>query len=463
MGTTVFERNLPPISAVEHSLKNTRQATYWLETVTPRPYPQLAESRTTDLLIVGGGYCGLWTAVRAKERYPNLDVTLIESHSLGWAASGRNGGFCEASLTHGAANGLSRWPEEFEALERLGLQNLDDIEATINKYSMDVEFERTGFISVATESHQIEWAAEEGEYLDETTIQGEVHSPTFLAGSLEAEGCAIVNPAKLAQELGRVAAQLGVHIYEHTPALKLVGGHQVDIPGAQITANKIVLATNVFPNLLKRNSLMTVPVYDYVLMTESLSPQQLDSIGWKDRQGLADMSNQFHYYRLSADNRILYGGYDAVYHFGGKVNESYENRPETFKKLASHFFTTFPQLEGLSFTHKWAGAIDSCSRFCAYFGTARKKNIAYALGFTGLGVGATRFAADVMLDLLYETETERTVLKMVKEKPIPFPPEPVASVGINLVKSSMNKADHNMGKRDVLLKTLDALGMGFDS
>lgn len=463
MDTTVFERRAPKREVITESLKNTTQAPFWLDTLTSTSYPQLRSNLSTDLLIIGGGYCGLWTAVRAKERYPELDVVLIEANTIGWAASGRNGGFCEASLTHGETNGLARWPEEFETLEKLGHQNLDDLEATVHRYSMDVDFERTGVIAVATEPHQVEWISEEQGFLNEEQIQASINSPTYLAGVVDESGCALVNPAKLAAELARVATDLGVKIYENTPALKLVGSNKVEIPESAISAKKTVLATNAFKNLLKRNSLMTVPVYDYVLMTEPLSSEQMASIGWEGRQGLADMSNQFHYYRLSAENRILFGGYDAVYNFGGKVDEKYEDRPESFERLASHFFTTFPQLEGLSFTHKWAGAIDTCSRFCAYFGTARNKNIAYALGFTGLGVGATRFAGDVMLDLLYEQTTERTKLKMVRTKPTPFPPEPIASMGINMVKWAMNRADHNKGKRNLLLKTLDALGLGFDS
>jgi glycine/D-amino acid oxidase-like deaminating enzyme len=208
---------------------------------------------------------------------------------------------------------------------------------------------------------------------------------------------------------------------------------------------------------------MTVPVYDYVLMTEPLSASQLAAIGWSNRQGLADLANQFHYYRLTADNRILFGGYDAVYHYGGRVRERYESRRASHERLASHFFTTFPQLEGLRFSHRWAGAIDTCTRFCAFYGTARGGQVAYAAGFTGLGVAATRFAADVMLDLLAGESTERTGLRMVRERPLPFPPEPAAAVGINLTRWSLDRADHREGRRNLLLKTLDALGLGFDS
>lgn len=198
-------------------------------------------------------------------------------------------------------------------------------------------------------------------------------------------------------------------------------------------------------------------------MTEPLSEEQLAAIGWKNRQGLGDSANQFHYFRLSADNRILWGGYDAIYPFGGKLRSEHDDRPETYAKLAGHFFTCFPQLEGLRFTHAWGGAIDTCSRFSAFFGTAHAGRVAYAAGYTGLGVGATRFGADVMLDLLSGERTERTSLEMVRTKPLPFPPEPFAWTGVALTKWSLARADENGGRRNLWLKTMDKLGLGFDS
>ncbi len=201
----------------------------------------------------------------------------------------------------------------------------------------------------------------------------------------------------------RACLQLGVRVYEHTPALALKpygAGMAVRTPYGSVRARRVALGTNIFPNLVKRVRSYTVPVYDYALMTEPLSADQLASIGWKNRQGLGDSANQFHYFRLSADNRILWGGYDAIYPYGGRVRAEYDDRPETYAKLAEHFFTCFPQLEGLGFSHAWGGAIDTCSRFSAFFGTAHQGKVAYAAGFTGLGVGATRFGADVMLDLL---------------------------------------------------------------
>lgn len=442
--------------------------------------PKLSGTTVADLVVVGGGYTGLWSALLAKERNPAAHVVLVEAKSIGWAASGRNGGFCEASLTHGDENGMARWPREMPTLQRLGLENLDAIEASEAKYGMDFHFERTGQLAPAVEEHQVPWlrdwadeAARHGEgddvvFLDRDAVQASVASPTFLAGVWEKRTNGVLHPARLVSELARVAEERGVEIFEHSPVKRLetpgsTGAVSVVTDGGRVDATHAVLATNVFPSLLKRNRLMTVPVYDYVLMTEPLSPQQLADIGWNDRQGIGDMANQFHYYRLSKDNRILFGGYDAIYHYGRRVRSEYENRPETWQKLANHFFTTFPQLEGLQFSHQWAGAIDTSTQFTAFFGTARDDRVAYAAGFTGLGVGSTRFAAEVMLDLLERRENERTQLEMVRKRPLPFPPEPAAAMGINATRWSLDRADHNGGRRNLLLKTLDALGLGFDS
>jgi glycine/D-amino acid oxidase-like deaminating enzyme len=187
------------------------------------------------------------------------------------------------------------------------------------------------------------------------------------------------------------------------------------------------------------------------------------TVGWEGRQGLADLGNQFHYYRLTADNRILWGGYDVIYHFGNRIRAEQDQRLATHAALAEQFFTTFPQLEGLHFTHRWGGVIDTCSRFTTFWGRAYRDRLAYAVGYTGLGVGASRFGARVMLDLLDGADNERTRLTVVRTKPIPFPPEPFRYGGIQLTRWSIDHADRNGGNRNLWLRTLDRMGLGFES
>ncbi|MFF7456565.1 NAD(P)/FAD-dependent oxidoreductase [Kitasatospora sp. NPDC008115] len=459
------------------ALRDAQPVPFWLDDpARPAAASALVGDVRCDLLVVGGGYSGLWTALIAKERDPSLDVVLIEAQEAGWAASGRNGGFCEASLTHGLANGHQRWPGELDALERLGAANLQAMEDTVERHGIDCDWERTGSLAVATEPYQVdelhefaELSARHGspiDVLDREAVRAEIDSPTFLGGLWDREGVAMLNPARLAWGLKRACLDQGVRIFEHTRATGLADsprGITVRTPYGRVGARRVALATNAFPSLLRRHRPYTVPVYDYALMTEPLTGPQLASVGWRNRQGFSDSANHFHYVRLSADNRILFGGYDVVHQFRGRVRSDRDQRPETFATLARHFARTFPQLEGLRFTHAWGGAIDTCTRFSAFFDLSHDGRVAYAAGYTGLGVGATRFGAEVMLDLLAGARTERTALEMVRRKPLPFPPEPARSLGIGLTQWALTRADANSGHRNLWLRTLDRFGLGFDS
>ncbi len=458
-------------------LRDARLRPFWLDSdAAPAARPPLAGEERCDLAVVGGGFTGLWAALLAKERDPARDVVVLEAVTAGWAASGRNGGFCMATLTHGASNGIERFPKEQARLEQLGLANLDAIEEAVRRYGIECDWQRTGEVNVATEPWQVDGLREDYELLrrldhdvrllDRDEIQAEVHSPTYLAALWERDGCAMADPAGLAWGLRCACLDLGVRLYEGTPVTSLeTEGAAVSLvaPGGRVLARHVVLATNAFKPLLRRARPYIVPVYDYALMTEPLSTGQREAIGWATRSGLADASNQFHYYRTSADGRLLWGGYDAVYHYGNRVHPALDARPATFEKLAQQFFETFPQLEGLRFTHAWGGAIDTCSRFFAFWGTALRDRVAYVLGYTGMGVAESRFGAEVCLDLLSGRETELTRLELVRSRPVPFPPEPLRSATIQLTRRSLARADAGGGHRDLWLRTLDRFGLGFDS
>jgi glycine/D-amino acid oxidase-like deaminating enzyme len=461
----------PPASApgsIDAALAGAAPTPFWLDDpARPDPRPRLRRPTSADLAIVGGGFSGLWTALLARERHPDWDIVLAEGARIGWAASGRNGGFCAATLTHGERNGQRHFPGEEAELRELGRANLDEIEQAVAVHQIDCDFRRSGAMVVATEPHQVGWLRNEpGEFLDADAVRAELNSPTYLAGLCNRRDVALVNPARLAWGLARAAEEAGIRILERTPVLGIGrNGTRLALatPHATITARKAALGTNAFRSLVRRVRLHTVPVYDHALVTEPLSASQLGSIGWRNRQGVSDLTNQFHYYRMTADHRILWGGYDAIYHYGRHIRTRYDQRPATTRILAEHFFQTFPQLDGLRFTHQWGGAIDTSTRFCAFFGTAYRGDVAYALGYTGLGVGATRFGAQVMLDLLDVEPTQRTSLRMVQSRPLPFPPEPLAYAGIQLTRRSLARADGRQGERNLLLRTLDRIGVGYDS
>ncbi|WP_298384862.1 FAD-binding oxidoreductase [Ferrimicrobium sp.] len=460
------------------SLAGVRDNAFWLDTdEIPSFRPSLGHHVDVDLAVVGAGFLGLWTAILAKQRFPTWEVALVDAGRVGFGASGRNGGFVDASLTHGLENGLRRWPDEMQELERLGGDNLQAISEFVVDHQIECDLNFSGAIEVATESWHLDGLEEfaqsarrfghEVEVLDQQHAQELIHSPRFLGGLLTKNRTALVNPAKLAWGLARVASSLGVTIYEGTMVTGVQArGGMIDLSTPQsgsLRAAKVVLATNAFPPLIPGVRSFVVPVYDYVLMTEPLTASQLEAIGWSGRHGLSDLGNLFHYSRLTHDNRILWGGYDAIYHFGSRVSSAYRLRRETHLLLARHFFDTFPMLAGVRFSHAWGGAIDTSTRFSMFFGSRYQGKVHYALGFTGLGVGATRFAAQVLCGRLEPRDTPFERLGLVRTKPVPFPPEPLRSLSIAVTRRSLMWADSHEGHRNRWLRTLDHFGIGFDS
>ncbi|KAB1658000.1 FAD-dependent oxidoreductase [Pseudoclavibacter chungangensis] len=450
---------------------------YWIDRAPARrPQSALTADITADLLVVGGGYTGLWTALHAKERDPGARVVLLEGTTIGHAASGRNGGFIDPSLTHGLSNGVSRWPDEIDELVALGVENYEGMHADIERHGIDCDWREGGMVTFARNAWESDALregrdeclehGEEAEYIGPGGVGALTRSPAFVA-ALRQPRMATVDPYRLAIGLLDACLAAGVEVHESTVVAGIDHRGRGTVrartaTGASVRAERVALATNAYPALLRRLALTTVPVYDYALMTEPLTDEQFASIGWTGDEGLADAGNQFHYFRKSDDGRILWGGYDAIYHYGSRRSEHLTQRAATFETLERNFRDTYPQLADVRFTHQWGGMIDSSTRFCLTAGTAARGRIAYALGYTGLGVAATRFGADAMLDLLAGESTRRTRCALVAAGSLPFPPEPARAIGVNLTRWSM-AAEDRTGKRNLWLKAMDAVGLGFDS
>ena len=492
---------------------------FWLDGPGSVHHPPLQGSVRADVAIVGAGFTGLWTAIRLAEAEPGLRIVIVEAAHIGFGASGRNGGFCEASLTHGRTNGERHFPDEADLLERLGRENLAELIAFVRRHGIECDLEETGVLHVAAQAHQVaelrDWvdeASARGErltFLDRDAVRAEVHSPLWQAGVLVGpDEAVLVDPARLCRGLARVAVELGVELHEGTRVVgleriprgvrvrtvpwsaerdepfgrarrlglsfdpgevvdRLAGSDDAaqlgDDGSGLIEAGHVVIATSAYSGWYPRLAGLFVPVYDYVLVSEPLDAAQRQAIGWAGRQGMTDLGNQFHYFRLTADDRILWGGYDAIYHAGNGVGPGYDRRPATFARLERHFFAAFPQLAGLQFPYRWGGAIDTTSRFTVTFGETMGGRVIHALGYTGLGVGSSRWAAGVVRDFVLHPDSDLLRLDIVRSAPFPFPPEPLRSVAVNLVRRELARADRQEGRRGLLLRALDAVGIGFDS
>ena len=444
----------------------------------PETLPALAGDETCELLIVGGGFTGLWAALQAKERQPDADIILIEKTFVADGASGRNGGFLNSSLAHGETNTDHHFPGEADKLYELGEKNIEELLATLERYNIDARYEKVGETSVATNwgsvdrlraSYQEEKArGADVVFFDRDAMQAQVNSPTYLAGLWHRDGHnGIVDPARICWGLKRVILELGVRIFENTALdeVKPLGKRKMQAicQGGVIESDKVLMATNGFYNKMRKVRRAIVPVWDYQLATEPLNEAQLDSIGWhKTRHALSNDANMFHYYRITQDNRITWGGGGAVrYYFNRGTGPDCADVPERFEQLSREFFQTFPQLKGIKFSHRWSGIIATSTRFCMVPGVTYNGRVAWAVGYTGLGVGAARFGARIGIELLGYQPSDILKMKFVTKKPMAWVPEPMRWIGVRLTQLALIKADANNGKRGLWLKLLDALNMGF--
>ena len=458
------------------SLAETRYCPLWHDQDNkPDPHPSLTGDSKCQLLIVGGGFTGLWAALQAKERIPDLDVILIESTFIADGASGRTGGIFEADLGHGDTNSDYHFPGEADRIEELGCINFDEFVASLDKYHIEARFEDVGHMQVATREHHIaplrkRYEAEKKAgsnviWYDQDNIRKKINSPTYLAGVHYRDRCGILDPAQLCWGLKKTILSLGVKVYENTPLTAITPqgtGMKAICPGGSINCEKVLMATNAFRNPLSQIRKSTIPVWDYQIATEPLNETQLNSVGWKARHSMADRDNMFHYYRLTHDNRITWGGGGSVcYYYGSRTDQGVADPQIRFERLSKSFFNTFPQLEGVRFTHRWSGIIASSTRFCMVPGVAFEGRVSWAVGYTGLGVGASRFGARVGLELLGYQPSDILNMQFIQKKAMNWPPEPLRWFGVTMSRHGMSKADVNNGKRGSWLKLMDRLNLGF--
>jgi glycine/D-amino acid oxidase-like deaminating enzyme len=442
----------------------------------------LGNDADCELLIVGGGFTGLWAAIQAKERKPDADIILIEQTFVGDGASGRNGGFLSTSITHGETNTEAQFPGEADRIEALGEQNITELLETLQRYDIDARYEETGSTGLALSPNAAEELHEEflearaeGEsvtWYDRDAIRAQINSSLFHAGLRYRNGLSgVVDPTRLCWGLKHVLLnRLGVRIFEGTRMLKVkpVGNTSMKAicEGGVIHSEKVLLATNAFTSSIARIRNSVIPVWDYQIATEPLTDEQFDKINWgkpESRHALSDHLNMFHYFRLTKDNRITWGGGGAVrYYFNRGIHAKLMDAPARYEQLATEFFDMFPQLEGeVKFTHRWGGIIATSTRFCVVPGVKHNGRLAWAVGYTGHGVSASRFGARIGIELLGYQPSEVIKMRLVTSKAFPWPPEPFRWMAVRMTQLALVRADKNGGKRGLWLKFLDALGLGF--
>jgi glycine/D-amino acid oxidase-like deaminating enzyme len=452
------------------------QSCYWMAMRPPRAAESLAGALEADIVIVGGGFTGLWTALLLKELEPSRSVVVLESDIVGHGASGRNAGIVGETIDHSHDLAIVHFGlDEAKELARLGRENLEEMEAFLRGRGIDAGFERTGQLMVALTPGHLPMleagraAAErvgiaDWRVLSPEEAREELASPLYL-GALLLPRNALVDPVRLVEGLRDEATRLGVRIFERSGVTGFrFEADRVVVATArgQVRARKGVLATNAYSHHL-HPSLATrfLPLYDYILVSEPLTPAQRKAIGWQARRGVTDARTFFNYYRLTADDRILWGTSEAAYYPGNRVDASCDHSPVHYAALEESFRRHFPQLPSVRFPYRWGGPIASTTRLTPFFGTIANR-LSYGLGYTGHGVGSTRVAGRILAHMILERKSPLLELSMVRRKPFPYPPEPLRRLAVSAVTGALRRVDAG-ARPSPLLRLLDAMGISFSS
>ena len=427
---------------------------FWLGADSYSPNPPLAGSLRADVAVIGGGFAGLSTAYQLRAAAPDKRVVVLEADVAGYGASGRNAGFAMTlfGMTLEITSwrfGPSRTKEAFDFMSRA----VDFVVDFTREQGINCDLEKTGYLAVATTpgyrrrlEHEVERARRMGitsfRWLDQAATRARVNSPTYLGARYDPQ-CALLNPAKLVRGLKRVAEGAGAEVYEGTPVLTFAPGRRrlmLETPGGVVEADKVVFATNAYASRFTALQAKQWPVFTYIVLTEPLTPDQLASIGWQGREGVEDARNLIHYYRLTADNRLLMGGSDVQISYNGGLD--LDSHPPTFDQLERDVVAAFPSLRGVRFTDRWGGPVSVPLDFAPAFGyLGGDKRIVYSLGCVGHGVSLMNYAGCLLRDLVLERDTDLTRQFFVNRFVIPLPPEPIRFAVAHAIRGALRAED----------------------
>jgi glycine/D-amino acid oxidase-like deaminating enzyme len=431
-------------------LRHTRHG-WWLEeageVVPTRP---LEGSTSADVVIVGGGYLGLWTAWQLLELEPELDVLLLEAEVCGHGPSGRNGGFCETLW--GDATTLRQRAGHDAALAvcRASEDAVRGIGAWCEAQGVDAWYRPAPLLQVATTESQLgSWdrviasaealagSDDEVRPLRAEQVRARCDSPLFLGGALYRLN-ATVQPARLALGLRAKLLERGVRIHERTQVTRLHRDGGVETRAGRVRAAAAVLAVNSaaagFPGYRLRLAIAS----SHIVLTEPV-PDVLEELGWTGGEAIVDCRTLLHYTRTTNDGRIAFGWGGGRMGFGGGGATRLERDPDVIARGRESMVRFFPQLRGRAVTHAWGGPIDVSPTHLPMFGS--RGRVHHGFGFTGNGVGPTYLGGEILARLALDRRDGRTQLAIVEPAPKLFPPEPFRYVGGSLIRRALVAKD----------------------
>ncbi|MEV5950274.1 FAD-dependent oxidoreductase [Streptomyces sp. NPDC051993] len=421
----------------------------------PAPREPLAGDTSADVVIVGGGYTGLWTAYYLKKAAPFLNITVLESRFCGYGASGRNGGWLYNGIAGRGRYAKLHGQDSAVRLQQEMNATVDEVVRVAAEESIDADVHRGGVLEVAytpaqlgrlKDFHAAEVAFGEKDRVllgaRETTERVRVSGAV---GSTWTPHGARIHPVKLVKGLAATVEALGVTVYESTPVTEIRPRHAVT-PYGTVRAPYILRCTEGFTASLKGQRRAWLPMNSSMIATKPLGPEVWEAIGWAGRETLGDMAHAYMYAQRTADDRIALGGRGVPYRFGSKTDNDGRTQPATIEALRDILVRFFPQLAGARISHAWSGVLGVPRDWCASVTLDRTTGLGWAGGYVGSGVATANLAARTLRDLVQQDSgqagpTELTTLPWVNHKVRTWEPEPLRWLGVQGMYAAYRAAD----------------------
>ncbi|HHC08251.1 MAG TPA: FAD-dependent oxidoreductase [Actinobacteria bacterium] len=415
-----------------------------------------------DVAIVGAGYTGLWTAFALAETDPSLRIVVVDAEEVGYGASGRNGGWVSAKLA-GLDRLLAdpRGRPEAVRLQRELIATVDRIGEVVEAEGIDCGFQKGGAVVAATRPphierlrkgvelrHRVGFGEEDFRWLDPAEAAEHLR-PSVLLGASYTPHCAVVDPLRLVRGLAAAVERRGVTVHEHTRVWRL-GPGRVDTSHGTIRAELVVRATEAYTTRLSGHRRDVVPLYSLMVATPPLPPETWEEIGLDDRQAFSDGRRLVIYGQRTDDDRIAFGGRGAPYHFGSRIDPSFDRDPEVFARLRATLAELFPVLDGVELDHGWGGPLGLSRDWLPSVIYDRDTRIAWAVGYAGQGVAAANLVGRILADLVLDRDSDLVGLPIVGHRPRSWEPEPLRWLGINagiLLTVSADRHEERTGRQ----------------
>ncbi|WP_329007382.1 FAD-binding oxidoreductase [Micromonospora rifamycinica] len=441
-----------------------QELSHWLSTVDEplTPLPALPGDTDADVVIVGAGYTGLWTAYYLAVADPTLRIVVLEAEIAGYGASGRNGGWCSALLpTSLPALARRHGRPQALAMQRAMQDTVTEVGRVAAAEGIDCDWQHGGTVLLARSDVQlgrartaVDEAREHGLDPDDLVLLDAAGAAARCAaegvrGGTYTPHCAAVHPAKLVRGLARAVRRRGVTLYERSPVTAIRPGAAVT-PHGTVRAAVVVRATEAYTPMLPGHRRTVVPVYSLMVATGPLSEATWQRIGLADRETFSDYRHLIVYGQRTADGRLAFGGRGAPYHFGSRVSPDHDREPRVFAALRRTLGELFPVLgPDVPVTGAWGGPLGVARDWSASVGLDRSSGLGWAGGYVGDGVGTSNLAGRTLADLIRGVESELTALPWVGHRSPRWEPEPLRWLAINAglrVMSSADGAEHRTGR-----------------